>query len=458
MELLCRAECAVLVEQLHESDCDQWSNEADDEKNGESEDTASFGLGRHGSTLPLSDVSLVVQKFGGTSVGNADRIREVADHVARCCRRGDDVVLVVSAMGKETDDLLRIANEVSTTQPGREMDLLITAGERKACALVAMALTDAGVPAASFTGSQAGFITDENHRNAKILDIKPDRIREAIDAGMVPVVAGSQGMSGNKNVTFLGRGGSDTTAVALAHVLEADACELYTDVSGVFTTDPRVVTTACKMPSISFDELLEMTAVGCPKPAMRSVEVARNYRVPLHIRSAFTWEPGTWVVEEEPNMEQAVVSAVVPDTSEAKITVGGVSDEPGIAAGLFRKLAEAAVNVDMIVQNVSAAGVTDISFTVPKEEVDAASKVAREQMADDATVATDASIGRVSLVGAGMKSNPGVAATMFETLAANDINIEMISTSAIRISCVVRAEEVDAATQVLHDAFELGSS
>ena len=401
-------------------------------------------------------MALVVQKFGGTSVGDADRIREVADHVARCRRRGDEVVLVVSAMGKETDALLRLAEEVSRSMPGREMDLLITAGERKACALVAMALHDAGVPSASFTGSQAGFITDTNHRNAKILEITPHRIRDAIAAGMVPIVAGSQGVSTDKDVTFLGRGGSDTTAVALAHALGADSCELYTDVTGVFTTDPRVVPTAHKMASISFDELLEMTAVGCPKPAMRSVEVARTFSVPLHIRSAFTWEPGTWVIEEDPTMEQAVVSAIVPDTSEAKVTVSGVPDRPGIAAALFRALADADVNVDMIVQNVSEAGVTDISFTVPTEQAQRAVDITTERLPEEnCAVTTDESIGRVSIVGAGMKSNPGVAATMFETLAANDINIEMISTSAIRISCVVRVDDVDAATQALHDAFEL---
>ena len=403
-------------------------------------------------------MALVVQKFGGTSVADADRIREVADHVARCRRRGDQIVLVVSAMGKETDHLLRLADEVSTSQPGREMDLLITAGERKACALVAMALTDAGVPSASFTGSQAGFITDTNHRNAKIVEITPHRIREAIDEGMVPIVAGSQGVSSDKDVTFLGRGGSDTTAVALAHALGADACELYTDVTGVFTTDPRVVASARRLPSISFDELLEMTAVGCPKPAMRSVEVARTYRVPLHIRSAFTWEPGTWVIEEDPTMEQAVVSAIVPDTSEAKVTVPGVPDRPGIAGGLFRALADADVNVDMIVQNVSEEGVTDISFTVPSDQAEVAAAIADDHMSDGGPVTTDKAIGRVSIVGAGMKSNPGVAATMFETLAAQSINIEMISTSAIRISCVVKVDDVDTATQALHDAFDLSSA
>lgn len=403
-------------------------------------------------------MALVVQKFGGTSVADADRIREVADHVARCRRRGDQVVLVVSAMGKETDQLLRLADQVSKTQPGREMDLLITGGERKSGALVAMALHDVGVPSASFTGSQAGFLTDTNHRNAKILEINPHRVREAIAEGMVPIVAGSQGVSTDKDVTFLGRGGSDTTAVALAHALEADSCELYTDVSGVFTTDPRVVATARKMPTISFDEMLEMTAVGCPKPVMRSVEVAQRFRVPLHVRSAFTWEPGTWVVEEDSTMEQAIVTGLVPDTSQSKVTVCGVPDEPGIAAAMFRSLADAGLNVDMIVQNVSDEGRTDISFTCPTEEVEAAAEICGQSIEADCRVETDTGIGRVSIVGAGMKSNPGVAATMFETLAAKNINIEMISTSAIRISCVVRIDDVDTATQALHDAFELEKS
>ncbi|MFT7474932.1 MAG: aspartate kinase [Verrucomicrobiales bacterium] len=362
-------------------------------------------------------------------------------------------------MGKETDELLRLADEVSKSQPGREMDLLVTAGERKACALVAMALHDANVPSASFTGSQAGILTDTNHRNAKIIEVNPTRIREAIAEGMVPIVAGSQGVSADKDVTFLGRGGSDTTAVALAHALKADACELYTDVSGVFTTDPRVVSDARKMPTVSFDELLEMTAVGCPKPVMRSVEVAQRFRVPLHVRSAFTWEPGTWVIEEDPAMEEAIVKAVVPDTSEAKITVCGVPDEPGIAARLFRALAEAAVNVDMIVQNVSAEGVTDISFTCPHDQAEDAARICEATLSgEDCTVLTDGDIGRVSIVGAGMKSNPGVAAQMFETLAQADINIEMISTSAIRISCVLRSDDVDNATQALHDAFDLASA
>ena len=410
--------------------------------------------------VPSWPVALLVQKFGGTSVADPERIREVADHVARCRRRGDDVVLVVSAMGKETDELLRLANEVSDTRPGREMDMLITAGERKAIALVSMALAAAGVESESYTGSQAGFLTDTNHTNAKILDVRADRIRSAVAAGRVPVVAGSQGVSTDNDVTFLGRGGSDTTAVALAHVLSADACELYTDVSGVFTTDPRVVESARKMHRISFDEMLEMTAAGCPKPAMRSVEYAHRQRVPLHVRSAFTWEVGTWVTEEDPDMEHAVIRAVVPDLSEAKVTVGGVPDRPGIAANLFRRLADADINVDMIVQNASEGGITDISFTVPHSELDEALAICETKRAeiDAANVTADHEIAKVSVVGAGMKSNPGVAATMFETLAGHGINIEMISTSAIRISCVVAEDDADRAVQVLHDVFELSET
>jgi aspartate kinase len=407
--------------------------------------------------VALPVVALVVQKFGGTSVADPERIREVADHVARTRRRGDDVVLVVSAMGKETDELIRLASEVSKVRPGREMDMLITAGERKATALVCMALHDIGVPADSFTGSQAGFITDTTHGNAKIVELRPDRLRAALAAGRTPVVGGAQGVSTDQDVTFLGRGGSDTTAVALAHALDASCCELYTDVPGVFTADPRVVPTARRMASVSFDEMLEMTACGCPKPAMRSVEFARTWGVRLHVRSAFTWEPGTWVQEEDPSMEQAIVSAVVHDTSEAKVTVSGVPDQPGIAAKLFRRLADRDVNVDMIVQNVSEHGVTDISFTVPHDDIVVAEEVTRALAGEvGATqVTADAGIARVSLVGAGMKSNPGVAARTFEVLAGASINIEMISTSAIRISCIVRESEVERAVELLHTAFEL---
>ncbi len=417
--------------------------------------TVEWGVG----PVASGDVALLVQKFGGTSVADPDRIREVADHVARCRRRGDDVVLVVSAMGKETDELLRLASLVSSTRPGREMDMLVTAGERKATALTGMALHDIGVPAVSLTGSQAGFITDTNHTNAKILEVRADRVRAAVDQGMVPVVGGSQGVSTHRDVTFLGRGGSDTTAVALAHALGADACELYTDVSGVFTTDPRLVAEARRIDNVSFDEMLEMTATGCPKPAMRSVDFARSYNVPLHIRSAFTWEPGTWVTEEDPAMEQAVIRAITHDVSESKVTVSGVPDRPGISAKLFRALADQEINVDVIVQNASAEGVTDISFTVPTEQLDDAvgaleNGVMASLGADGVT--TDDGIGRVSVVGAGMKSNPGVAAVMFETLAAHEINIEMISTSAIRISCIVKGDQVEDAVQALHSAYGLG--
>ena len=405
-------------------------------------------------------MALLVQKFGGTSVATPDRMREIAEQVRFRRLQGDDVVLVVSAMGSETDELLRLASAVADRQPGREMDMLITAGERKATALMCMALADRGVDAESLTGSQAGFLTDTTHRNARILEIRPERVSAAVAAGRVPVVAGSQGVSTDRDVTFLGRGGSDTTAVALAHVLAADACELYTDVSGVFTADPRVVPRARRIERLSYDEMLEMTATGCPKPAMRSVEVARARRVRLHVRSAFTWEPGTWIGEEDPTMEQAIVSAVTHDTSEAKITVPGVPDRPGIAGTLFRRLAELDVNVDMIVQNVSADGVTDISFTVPRGQLDASRAVAQE-LAEEigaGAVTSDEGIGRVSLVGAGMKTNPGVAATMFETLGGGGVNIEMISTSAIRISCVVREDDVVKAVAVLHDAFGLDRS
>ena len=416
-------------------------------------------MGRDGPTVALALVPLVVQKFGGTSVADPERIREVAEHVARTRRRGDDVVVVVSAMGNETDELLRLAAQVSKVRPGREMDMLITAGERKATALLCMALHDLGVPADSFTGSQAGFITDGTHTNAKILDLRPERLRQALADGRTPVVGGAQGVSEeDHDVTFLGRGGSDTTAVALAHALDAHSCELYTDVPGVFTADPRLVSDARRMASISFDEMLEMTASGCPKPAMRSVEFARTWGVRLHVRSAFTWEPGTWVQEEDPSMEQAIVSAVVHDTSEAKVTVSGVPDQPGIAARLFRLLADRDVNVDMIVQNVSDRGVTDISFTLPHDDLATGEEITRTLAGEigATAVTTDAGIARVSLVGAGMKSNPGVAARTFEVLAEAGINIEMISTSAIRISCIVRETQVEEAVQALHSAFGLG--
>ena len=405
----------------------------------------------------MAGASLIVQKFGGTSVADADRIRNVADYVARTRRRGAKVVVVVSAMGKETDELLRLAAQVSNTRPGREMDMLITAGERKAMALLCMALHDLGVPADSFTGSQAGLITDNEHTKAKLVEIRADRIRAAVAEGRVPVVGGAQGVSLDHNVTFLGRGGSDTTAVALATALDADACELYTDVSGVFTADPRVVPGARRIHRISYEEMLEMCAAGCPKPEMRSVEFARNHGVKLHVRSSFTWEPGTWIEEEDPQMEQPIISAVVSDASEAKLTVTGVPDRPGVAARLFRALADRLVNIDMIEQNISIQGMTDISFTVPHADLPAAVEVCRDLQPEiGATdVLADDEIATVSLIGAGMKTHPGVSATMFETLAAEGINIEMISTSPIRLTCVVRQALVEQAVILLHDAFKL---
>jgi len=402
-------------------------------------------------------MALIVQKFGGTSVGDAERIRAVARHVARTRAGGNEVVVVVSAMGKFTDDLVRLAEDVSPTRTAREMDMLLTAGERISIALVSMALGAVGVESASFTGSQAGIITDTSHTRAKILEMRPERIREALGDGLVPVVAGFQGVSTERDITTLGRGGSDVTAVALAAALKADVCEIYTDVAGVFSADPRVVPKARRLDQVSFDEMMEIAATGGRVLMLRSVEFARRHHVPLHVRSSFTWEPGTWIVEEDPTMEEAIVSAITDDTSEAKITVAGVPDRPGVAAALFRELANDGINVDMIVQNTSAHNVTDISFTVAKTDLDAA-MVACEKVQKDidaATVMSDDNIGRVTIVGAGMKSSPGVTALMFETLYNNGINIEMISTSSIRISCVLRADRVADAVRHLHHAFGL---
>ncbi|MGC2485574.1 MAG: aspartate kinase [Acidimicrobiales bacterium] len=402
-------------------------------------------------------MSLIVQKYGGTSVGDAERIRAVAAHVARTRREGHEVVVVVSAMGQFTDELISLAEQISPSNPAREMDMLLTSGERISMALVSMALATEGVQAASFTGSQAGIITDTSHRRAKILEMRPDRIREALDDGLVPVVAGFQGVSTERDITTLGRGGSDVTAVALAAALKADACEIYTDVTGVFSADPRVVAKARRLAKVSFDEMLEIAATGGRVLMLRSVEFARRYNVPLHVRSGFTWEPGTWIVEEDPTMEEAIVSAITDDTSEAKITVGGVPDRPGVAATLFRELADNGINIDMIVQNTSAHNVTDISFTVAKTDLDAAMS-ACQKVQDDigaAAITSDDQIGRVTVVGAGMKSSPGVTALMFETLSNNGINIEMISTSSIRISCVLHADHVADAVRYLHSAFGL---
>jgi aspartate kinase len=404
-------------------------------------------------------VALIVQKYGGTSVADPDRINAVADNVAFTKKRGNDVIVVVSAMGKATDNLIALANSVSTTQPGREMDMLLTTGERVTAALMTMALADRGIEAISFTGSQVGIITDTSHRKAKIIEVKGDRVRQSLSEGKVCVIAGFQGVSTDKEVTTMGRGASDLTASALAQAMGADACEIYTDVTGVFTADPRIVPQARKLPKIHFDEMLEMAGAGSKVLALRSVEFARNHDVPLHVRSAFTWEPGTWVTNEEASMEDPIISGVVTDMSEAKVTVFGVPDRPGISAALFEPLAEANVNVDMIVQNTSTQGTTDISFTMPMADMGEAeqivSRVATEIGATG--VSHDNDIAKVSLVGAGMKSAPGIAAKMFRVLADEGVNIEMISTSTIRVSVVCSAGDMERAARALHTAFGLDS-
>jgi aspartate kinase len=404
-------------------------------------------------------VALIVQKYGGTSVADPDRMRAVAENVAFTRRRGDQVVVVVSAMGKSTDNLIALANSVSKTQPGREMDMLLTTGERVSMALVSMALADIGVPAVSFTGSQVGIVTDTAHGKAKILEVKGDRVREALVEGKVCVVAGFQGISTDKEITTLGRGGSDTTAVALAAALNADSCEIYTDVTGVFTADPRVVPQARKLGHINFDEMLEMAGAGSKVLALRSVEFARNHNVPLHVRSSFTWEQGTWVTGQEPSMEDPIISGVVTDLSESKVTVVGVPDRPGISATLFEPLAAANVNVDMIVQNTGHDGTTDVSFTMPKADMATAESIVSRIAAEIGArgVEHDSDIAKISLVGAGMKSSPGIAAKMFRTLANEGVNIMMISTSTIRISVVTAASDLERAARGLHTAFGLDS-
>jgi aspartate kinase len=404
-------------------------------------------------------MALIVQKYGGTSVADADRMRAVAENIAFTRRQGHEVVVVVSAMGKETDNLIALANAVSKTQPGREMDMLLTVGERKSMALLCMALADLGVEALSFTGSQVGIITDAAHTRAKILEVKGDRVRAALADGKVAVVAGFQGVSTEREITTLGRGGSDTTAVALAAAFKADSCEIYTDVTGVFSADPRIVPQARRLTRLNFDEMLEMAASGGRVLALRSVEFARNHGVPLHVRSSFTWEPGTWVTNEEPTMEDPIISGVTHDVSEAKVTIAGVPDRPGISAALFEPLADAGVNVDMIVQNTSKDGTTDISFTVPKADMGVAEAIVRRVAAEvGATgVSHDADIAKVSLIGAGMKTSPGIAAKMFRTLADRAINIEMISTSTIRTTVVVPAPALQEEVPSLHSAFGLDS-
>ena len=404
-------------------------------------------------------MALIVQKYGGTSVADPDRMRAVAENVAFTRRHGNDVVVVPSAMGRTTDNLIKLANDVSSTQPGREMDMLITTGERISMSLLCMALADLGVEAVSFTGSQAGIITDSMHGKAKILEVKGDRVREALAAGKVCVVAGFQGISTEKEITSLGRGGSDTTAVALAASLGADSCEIYTDVTGVFSADPRIVPQARRLARVNFDEMLEMAGAGSKVLALRSVEFARNHNVPVHVRSAFTWEPGTWVTDQETSMEEPIISGVVTDTSESKVTIVAVPDRPGIAAALFEPLAAANVNVDMIVQNTSQDGTTDISFTMPKADMATAESIVSRVAAEIGArgVDHDADIAKISLVGAGMKTSPGIAAKMFRTLSDESVNIQMISTSTIRISVVTAASGLERAARALHTAFGLDS-
>jgi aspartate kinase len=421
-------------------------------------------------------VGLVVQKYGGSSVADAEGIKRVAKRIVEAKKNGNQVVVVVSAMGDTTDELIDLAEQVSPIPAGRELDMLLTAGERISMALLAMAIKNLGHEAQSFTGSQAGVITDSVHNKARIIDVTPGRIRTALDEGNICIVAGFQGVSQvGKDITTLGRGGSDTTAVALAAALDAEVCEIYTDVDGVFTADPRVVKKARKIDWISFEDMLELAASGSKVLLHRCVEYARRYNIPIHVRSSFSGLQGTWVSSEpikpaqsaqhvsqgEPKVEQAIISGVAHDTSEAKITVVGVPDKPGEAAAIFRAIANAEINIDMVVQNVSAAstGLTDISFTLPKAEgrkaIDALEK-ARDVIGFD-SLRYDDQIGKISLVGAGMKTNPGVTAGFFEALSDAGVNIELISTSEIRISVVTRKDDVPEAVRAVHTAFGLDS-
>ncbi|QNN54632.1 aspartate kinase [Nocardioides mesophilus] len=407
-------------------------------------------------------MGIVVQKYGGSSVADAEGIKRVAQRVLDAKRAGHDVVVVVSAMGDTTDELIDLAQQVSPLPAGRELDMLLTAGERISMALLAMAIGNLGQEARSFTGSQAGVITDSSHGKAKIIDVTPGRIERALEQGAVAIVAGFQGVSQDtKDITTLGRGGSDTTAVALAAALNADVCEIYSDVDGVFTADPRIVPTARKRDRISYEEMLEMAACGAKILHLRCVEYARRYEMPIHVRSSFSQKTGTWITDEENDMEQAIIAGVAHDRSEAKITVVGVPDKVGEAARIFEALSEAQINLDMIVQNVSAAStnLTDISFTLPRDDGQVAmAALARIQgeVGYDSLLYDD-QIGKVSLIGAGMRSHPGVTAKFFASLASAGVNIEMISTSEIRISVIVDQAQVDDAVAATHTAFDLDS-
>ena len=407
-------------------------------------------------------MGIVVQKYGGSSVSDAAAVKRVAQRIVRTVQAGNKVCVVVSAMGDTTDELLALAEQVTPTPPGRELDMLLTAGERISMAVLAMAIANLGHEARSFTGSQAGVITDSAHGRARIIDVTPGRISNALDEGAIAIVAGFQGVSQDtKDITTLGRGGSDTTAVALAAALHADVCEIYTDVDGVFTADPRIVPTAARLTTVTYEEMLEMAACGAKVLMLRCVEYARRYDVPIHVRSSFSDRPGTTVTGsiEELTMEQAIISGVAHDRSEAKITVVGVPDVPGKAAAIFTEVARAGVNIDMIVQNVSEAqtGLTDVSFTLPMTDGSTAmtALTAAQGTIGFARLQYNDQIGKVSLVGAGMRSHPGVSATFFAALAEAGVNIDVISTSEIRISVVTHADKVDTAVRAVHTAFQL---
>jgi aspartate kinase len=401
--------------------------------------------------------NIVVMKFGGSSVADATCIKRVANRIVDARKAGHPVVAVVSARGDTTDELIEMAKEISDDPPAREMDMLLSTGERISAALLAMAIHDLGQDAISLTGSQAGIVTDTVHTKAKILDIRPNRIRKALDEGRIVLVAGFQGVSTDQDVTTLGRGGSDTTAVALAAALGAEVCEIYTDVEGVFTTDPRIVPEARKLDTISNEELLELAASGAKVMMARSVEVARRFDVPLHIRSSFTSAPGTWIGQDDSSMEQAIISGVTYTLDDAKVTIHDLPDEVGVAAKIFTALAKAHINLDVIIQNVAEHGITDISFTASEADLPKITKILSDLQGGLGfnSVDTDKDVAKVTLVGAGMKTYPGVAAKMFEVLAENGINIEMISTSTIKISCVIRKHHVETAVKALHAAFKL---
>src|SRR2546429_4887932 len=401
-------------------------------------------------------MGIVVQKYGGTSVASPDRIRSVARRIVATAEKAHPVVVVVSAMGHTTDQLMEQALEISPVPHARELDMLLSAGERISMSLLSMAIIDMGREAISLTGSQAGIVTDTTHTKARIVDVRARRILEALDAGKIVIVAGFQGVSTtSQDVTTLGRGGSDTSAVALAAALDADACEIYTDVEGVYTSDPRIVPQARKLERIAYDEMLELASLGAKVLQIRSVEFAKRYRVPVHVRSTFSAAPGTWVVEEDASMEEVSVAGVAYDRDEAKLTVLRVPDRPGVAARLFGPIARAHIVIDMIIQNASADGTTDLTFTVPRGDYEKArglvEATAGEIGAQGVTGHTD--VAKVSIVGIGMRTHAGIAARMFELLAAEGINVQMISTSEIKISVVIDEKYTELAVRTLHDAF-----